>query len=260
MALETSARLPTNFRMLLLLEAMGKQQDDLSASEMARALGLPRQTVNRLCHSLVQERFLAPSETGRGYRPGFRAREMAASLLHLSNTHALRRQILTEIASKTGEMINYVVPEADGMRWVDSADSGRGFLGHPTVGSCIPFHCTAGGKIYLSGLRKSQRERLVRALSLKPFTRTTTTDPQDLLTELSAVARNGYAIDNQEFTQGRATLAVPIRDHHRNYVASLAILVHLDRVSVDQLRDFIPVMREGASMFTDALFGQTQNA
>jgi DNA-binding IclR family transcriptional regulator len=42
------------------------------------------------------------------------------------------------------------------------------------------------------------------------------------LSELKQVAKNGYALDREEFFTGMVAVAVPILDERSRYVASLA--------------------------------------
>jgi len=138
-----SSRIPTNLRAILLLEVIGRQGGPLSAAEIGRLAGLPKQTAHRLCNTLVEEGYLA-RDTKRGpLRPGRRAREMASGILHISSGHVARHQILKSVADQVGETVNFVMPEDLGMSYKDRVETNWPFRIQLPVGSHVPFHCTA---------------------------------------------------------------------------------------------------------------------
>ncbi|MGB4519762.1 MAG: helix-turn-helix domain-containing protein, partial [Planktomarina temperata] len=50
-------RIPTNLRTLLILEVLGTSDRALSPTEINQSIGLPKQTIHRLCAKLEQEGF-----------------------------------------------------------------------------------------------------------------------------------------------------------------------------------------------------------
>ncbi|MEO0917672.1 MAG: IclR family transcriptional regulator [Pseudomonadota bacterium] len=239
------ARIPTNLRTLLILEVVGQRSTPMTAAEVGRELGLPKQTIHRLCNTLADEGFLV-HDTG-GLRPGRRLRAMATGALHASTSHIARHQILRRLAEETGETVNFVVPEEDGMSYKDRVETDWPFRVQLPVGSHVPFHCTASGKTYLASLKKRDRLRIIEARRLEARTRNTTTDPARLLSELRTISRQGYALDNEEFIEGMAAIAVPVRDANGRYMASIGVHGPVQRYSTDKAATFAPMLEEAAS-------------
>ena len=234
MSEQAGQRIPTNLRTLLILEAFGRHAEARLPAAVGRDIGLPKQTVHRLCSTLQEEGFLARDENGGGLRPGRRARELAAGILFASTSHIARHQVLMELAEKVGETVNFVVPEDQGMSYKDRVETNWAFRIQLPVGTHVPFHCTASGKTFLASLPKAERRRLVSVMRLDAKTRNTITDPEALLTELQQVVRQGYAVDNEEFIEGMVATAVPVRDPAGRYVASVAFHGPVQRVSAQQ--------------------------
>ena len=189
MSAESGHRIPTNLRTLLILEAFGRHAEARLPAAVGRDIGLPKQTVHRLCTTLQEEGFLSRDENGGGLRPGRRARELAAGILFASTSHIARHQVLMELAEKVGETVNFVVPEDQGMSYKDRVETNWAFRIQLPVGTHVPFHCTASGKTFLASLPKGERRRLVNVMRLDAKTRNTITDPEALLTELQQVVR-----------------------------------------------------------------------
>ena len=73
-------------------------------------------------------------------------------LLYNSRDHMARRQILLNIANKVKETVNFVVPEASGMNYIDRVETDWAFRIQLPIGTNVPFHCTASGKCFLASL------------------------------------------------------------------------------------------------------------
>src|SRR3546814_9557462 len=58
-----------------------------------------------------------------------------------------------------------------------------------SVGSHVPLHCTAMGKLFLSQMPKRARERLYIVQPLQRFTENTITDPATLEGDLAEIRR-----------------------------------------------------------------------
>lgn len=244
-------RIPTNLRTLLILEVLGGRSAPMSAAEIGRVLGLPKQTIHRLCNTLVGEGFLA--QDGSGLRPGRRARNLGSGLLHASTSHIARHSILKRLAHETGETVNFVVPEEDGMSYKDRVETDWAFRVQLPVGSHVPFHCTASGKTFLASLRTRDRTRILGSAGLESMTRNTITDPDVLLEELKLIRRRGYAIDNEEFIEGMAAIAVPVRDAQGRYMASIGVHGPVLRYSVERAMSFAPLLEETARDLAELL-------
>ena len=247
-------RMPTNMRMLRLLETLGDEKRGLNPTDLGRALGLPKQTAHRLVKILIAEGFVTHDERSNGIRPGRRAREMALGILYSSDVHVLRRQVLEQLASELGETVNYVVPQDGGMFYHDRVETDWAFRIQLPIGSSVPFHCTASGKTYLATLPKTERRRLANVMSLPRLTENTLTKPDALLDELQEVARQGFALDREEFVEGMVAVAAPIRDPRGRYFASVAVHGPTQRLTLDHAKSLAPRLKLAAQQLTDAIF------
>ncbi|WP_299868958.1 IclR family transcriptional regulator [uncultured Hoeflea sp.] len=243
---ESDQRIATNLRTLLILEAIAEAGEPLTPTEINRSIGLPKQTIHRLCATMKAEGFLVYEPGGKRLRPARRARRIGIGLLQTSRDHIARRQVLLELASKIGETINYVVPEDDGMSYLDRVETDWPFRVQLPIGSHVPFHCTASGKVFLASLPPRKRRACVSALMLEHKTAKTITDPDALLEELAVVAKRGFAFDNEEFMDGMIAIAVPVTDAEGRFLAALACHGPTVRLSLEMLEGLIPHFNQAA--------------
>ncbi|MDU8945271.1 IclR family transcriptional regulator [Ovoidimarina sediminis] len=246
-------RIPTNLRTLLILEILGKSDGAMTATEINENLGLPKQTVHRLCTTLEKNGFIVRQGNSRRFLPARRLRDLGAGILHNSRLHIARRQILRELAQEVGETVNFVVPEDDGMSYVDRVETDWVIRIQLPIGTHVPFHCTASGKCFMASLAPKARKRFVDALKLKPLTPKTHTDQAALLTDLSAIADRGYSLDDQEFIDGMVAIAVPVRDPEGRFMAALACHGPTQRISIQDAVARKDVLQNAARRLSETI-------
>lgn len=252
--MNANSRIPTNLRTLLILEAVGMQTEPMGPAEIGRLIGLPKQTTHRLCNTLLEEGFLMRDERGRGLRPGRRARMMGAGMVHSSSSYMARHQVLQDLATQIGETVNFAVPEDRGMAYQDRVETDWPFRIQLPIGTNVPFHCTASGKVYLSSLPKAERRRMVNVMRLEKHTETTITSPDALLAELQEISRQGFALDNAEYFDSMIAASVPVFDPAGRYCASVAFHAPEQRVTVDIARSKVPMLQETSRKLTQTIF------
>ena len=247
-------RIPTNLRTLRILEVLCRADRPMTGTEINAALGLPKQTVHRLCSTLEQEGFLTRLGQSKRYVPARRLRALGSGLLFASHHHIARRQILIDVAARVRETVNFAVPQAEGMSYADRVETDWMFQIRLPIGTHVPFHCTASGKCYMASLAPAARKSFVGALTLDRLTERTHTAPGPLLEDLAAIAERGYSLDDEEFVAGMVAIAVPIRDAEGRFVAALAFHGPTQRLTLADAIARRDVLQDGAQRLRETLF------
>ncbi|MEL6293238.1 MAG: IclR family transcriptional regulator [Pseudomonadota bacterium] len=249
-------RIPTNLRALLILEVLGRSDQPLTATEINQSLGLPKQTVHRLCATLEREGFLSRHGNSKRYQAARRLRNLGAGLLHNSRSHISRHQILIEVARVVRETVNFVVPEDDGMSYLDRVETDWPFRVQLPIGTHVPFHCTASGKCFMASLPPRARREFVMSIKLEGLTTHTHTNAGALLKELAEIASVGFSLDRQEFVEGMVAMAVPVTDISGRFVAALAVHGPIQRISMADVVGHKEVLQDAALRIRNALFAE----
>ena len=252
--MSSSERMPTNIRPLLILEALGVSSSPMTPTEIGRAIGLPKQTVHRVCATLVDQGFLIYEDSGKRLRAARRSRTIGAGLMYSSHLHVIRRRILENVARQVGETVNFAVPEVSGMSYLDRVETDWAFRVQLPIGTNVPFHCTASGKTYLASLSANDRAKLIPMLTLEAHTSNTFTSPSALLQELDSISKQGYALDNEEFLDDMLAIAVPVRETSGRFVAAIAFHGPSIRLDREKLVASKPVLLEAARQLQAVLF------
>lgn len=244
-------QIPTNLRLLRLLEEVARVGVPVTPSQLNDTLGLPKPTLHRLFHTAEDEGFLQRDIDGRSYSPGKRMRRMAISTLSSERIRTVRLAVLRKIVEEIGETCNIATPDRDGMFYLDRIESAWPLRIQMPVGTEVPFYCTASGKMYLSSLRSDYLDRFLRNQKLEQFTGNTIVDPVRLREEVAQIRARGYATDNEEYMEGMCALAVAIQDPQGRLLSTLSVHCPSQRTSLSDLIQYLPVLQRGAQELSD---------
>jgi DNA-binding IclR family transcriptional regulator len=126
-----------------------EQPASRGVSELGRALKLPKSTAHRLLASLSRRGLVERDALGR-YRPGIALVALGLGVLEREPLVEASRPVLERSAETLGETI-FLSGARAGRLYVLDKQEGSGFLrAAPRVGSEIPAHATAIGKVYLA--------------------------------------------------------------------------------------------------------------
>ncbi|KIC41884.1 ArsR family transcriptional regulator [Ruegeria sp. ANG-R] len=252
-AQESDSKIPTNLRLLLILEEVAKRGVALKPSDLIEALGLAKPTIHRLLQTAEAEGFLQRDLDGRSYGPGPRLRQLAVNTVSSEHLRTARLAILRGVADEIGETCNLAIPDREGMIYLDRVETKWPLRIQLPVGTQVPFHCTASGKMYLSTLRRNTLDGFVSSHKLRANTEKTITEPEALNAEVRRIARNGYSTDDEEFMSGMAAIAVPVLDEHNRLVATLSVHAPTQRHELASLTQFLSLLQSGASKLSGLL-------
>ncbi|MCR9108586.1 IclR family transcriptional regulator [Marivita sp. XM-24bin2] len=239
-ASDTKEQIPTNLRLLLILEEVARAGVPVSPGALAEALGLPKPTIHRLLTTAEEEGFLQRHIDGRSYGPGRRLRKLAGNTLSSQRLRTERLLIMQALASEVGETCNLAAPGRYGMVYLDRVETHWPLRIQLPVGTQVPFHCTASGKMYLSSLRMDKLKRLMSWLELEPSTTKSITDLDRLMEELSITRSRGFSTDNEEFMEDMVAVAAPIRDTEGRLLTTLSIHAPRQRYDLKSLIKMVP--------------------
>ena len=243
--------IPTNLRLLIVLEELAQAGLPITPTEVNMKLGLPKPTVHRLFHTLEAEGFLQRDIDGRSYAPGRRLRKLSVNVLSSLRVRTARLTILNRLAEEVGETCNIATPDRDAMVYLDRVETKWPLRIQLPVGTNVPLHCTASGKMYLSSLPPSHFDRFLAASVLTKHGPNTLIRPGHLRNEIEAIRESGYATDNEEFMDGMVAIAVPIHDDLGRLLSTLSIHAPVLRLSLEDLMGFLPRLREAATHLSE---------
>lgn len=244
-----SQNIPTIFRALAILEEAARLGEPATPTELNTRLELPKPTIHRLCATLERAGYLTRDLDGRRYAPGARLRSLAIGVLSSNALQAERRTLLAKLSEQIGETCNLSIPDGDAMLYLDRVETKWPLRIQLPVGSRVPLHCTASGKMFLSTFQDAQRVvRLVGAMDKR--TPRSIDVPEHLLIELAKIRDRGFSTDDEELIEGMIAVAVPVPGPSGRLAATLSFHAPTQRLSLKQACGFVPLLKDTAEQMS----------
>lgn len=193
-----------------ILDAVADNQP-IGLSELARRLELPKSTVQRSLATLSDLGWIRidARETTR-WALGDRVRILSEKVDDLGQLREAALPVLEQLNSETSETVHLAVRESETVRLIERLDSKHPLRLVQPIGSCSPLHASSNGKSILANLPQGQIDAYLDA-DLSSVTTNTITDPEALRAELETIREQGYAVADEELTQGTISVAACIR-------------------------------------------------
>lgn len=241
-------------RALHILEHVIESGQAVSVTELADAVQLPRPTVYRLARLLENRGFLLKDIDDRKYVPGPQMEDLAFAMLQRKLGTAPRRIILERLAEQAKEACNISMLDGHRLTYIDRVDMAWPLRMSFDVGSHVPIHCTASGKLLLALQRKRVRQRIIQQATLKPLTEQTITDPDQFEAALEEIRQRKFGTDDQEFLAGMLCIAVPVEPPDGLPIVAVSIHAPIFRHSLRDLEEFLPQLRKAANELSDLFY------
>lgn len=212
-----------------VLRCFGTDCPDLTVSEVARRLTIPKANASRLLKSMREAGMLETIGTSHRHRPGNLMLYVGSFQRHSSVLIGKASEAVAEV-SKTFGHTGYV-SMLDGGKVVAIAD----FEGSNTlrvvsnVGRRLPAHRSATGRSLLARMSQDDVDRLFEGHA----------EITDLRQALELVRAQGCALSSQESTPGVDAIAIAIGDPITSETLSLCIVYphgHVDKDGRDAIK------------------------
>lgn len=192
-----------------ILRALEGEEAGLSLGQIAERVGLARSTVQRIVESLSKEQFVIAAA------PSARVR-LGPALVRIASSASLEinqivRPIITELSRASGETVDLSMLKGGAAVFIDQVTGTHRLRAVSAVGESFPLHCTANGKALLGLLPNDEARRLLKEPLPRP-TRNTLRTAAAVMRQVEACRRRGFAVDNEEHTEGISAVGTAFFD------------------------------------------------
>lgn len=229
-----------------VLEVVSRHLDGCSLGTVCEELGLPKPTVHRLVNQLQQAGLLIREPNRRTLQLGSCVEQFATQGLMNGPTRQLRRAILQSLVDSIGETCNLTALAGTEIVYLDRVESSWPLRLTLAPGSHVPLHATSSGKLLLSLLPKTQRERLLRQIPLRSYTGSTIIDREALQRDLVETRRRKIGVNSSEHLRGLNAIAVPVMLDRQRACAAVAVQAPEGRTTLNELLGHVERLREAA--------------
>jgi DNA-binding IclR family transcriptional regulator len=245
---------PAVSRALDILELF-QDRPALSAAQITAELGLPRTTVHELVTTLVERGYLdsVPGAPIR-FRLGMRLFQLGSQFADRLDLVREAQEGAAEVAAECDETVHVAILDGADVVYIAKADSTHPVRMVSAVGRRLPAHCTAVGKMLLSGLSKEAFDaRYPRGHNLPAMTPQSVTSVTKLRAQLIRARDEGVAYDDCESNEVVRCVSAPIYDHSGRMVAAMSISVPTMRWTDERALEWTELVRSGAAALSQRL-------
>lgn len=229
-------------RAAAILRILENESEGLSLGQIAKRADLPRSTVQRIVNALADEQLLIAAT------PNARVMLGPAIIRMASNTSfdfaTFVRPHLESLAEATGETVDLSLQRGDEMIFIDQIESNHRLSAVSAVGDSFPTFSSANGKAALALLSDDEISILLKD-QLYVETPNTITSIRKLMQEVQGIREKGYAIDNEEHSEGISAIGTAFHDTSgRTFAVSVPVPTTRFMRSQDKITEALLEFRE----------------
>lgn len=221
-------------RGLRTIQAFNLDNRQLTLSDVARLVDLPRASVRRTLHTLVHLGF-AESD-GRLFRLTPRILTLASAYLLSNAISNILQPAVERLAAEVGEACSAAVLDGDDVIMIAHASPNRVINVSAQIGFRVPAVSSALGRVLLAALDDRKLDKALAHTRPQKLTAATVVDRAALRRLIRKARDDGYALVDQEAEPGFRSVAVPLRRLDGSVIASLNIGAHGKPGSPDVMR------------------------
>jgi len=240
----------TTFR---VLEEVARSQP-VGVSELARATGMPKSTVQRCLVTLQHAGWLRIVDPERA-RWGVTTKPLGIGL-RAAGEEGLRetaQPFLEELRDVTEETVHLSVCDGGSLIIIARRDSPQAVRTFVEIGTRAPVHATASGLALLAHLGEDEVDRVL-GTGLQRYTSATPVARADVLAEVERARKQGYAVNEASWWRPDVSaVAAAVTSSSGRPVAAVAISIPASRFSRKRVRFYADHALETTAKISDAI-------
>ncbi|MXU65070.1 SMP-30/gluconolactonase/LRE family protein [Oceanomicrobium pacificus] len=225
-------------RGLRILNLVAQSDSPMRFTALLEATGLPKGTLHRILHTLIDERYLVLKESDQTYVLGSKPFQLAHRVWDQFDLRGAAEPELDRLAELTGEAVRLGILDGDKVLYIDQRDLPRQIRLANGIGSRSSIHATALGKAMAAHLTAAERQRLLTGVDLESFTDQTIVQAGDLDQQLNIIKARGYAISIGEQHDDVSGVAAAILDHRARPLGAIGIVGPSYRLPAETLHSY----------------------
>ena len=236
---------------IAIINSFSPDKPELTASDIASGLNIPRPTVYRILSILSKAGYLE-KKAGKGtYVIGRTLYTVGSLYLTTTDLYHAAEPIIQVINDITGEVTNVAILDDKGYITMLLREESKYPLRHVVhVGSTSPAYAHASGKALLSALTDEEIDQLYPEEKLKQLTSKTVATRTELKLELEKIRNSGTAFNSEQAYDGVEAVASVIRNASGNAIAATAIAAPVVRMNEEKRKRFASLIKIGAGLIS----------
>ncbi|SFS66538.1 IclR family transcriptional regulator [Paenibacillus sp. BC26] len=194
---------------------------ELSITEMHLRLQIPKSTTFVILNTLEKHHLIEKAYDGK-FRLGPAVFQLGMSYTRQTNLLAVARPHLERLIQGTPYTTHLAILIDNQPVYIDKVE-GEGFVRFATkIGQSLPLHASGVGKALAAGMADEDIAAAVER-KLEPLTDKSYRTVEQVLEDIRAVRKLGYAIEDEQMEEGIRCIGAPIYGPDAKVIASLSV-------------------------------------
>jgi DNA-binding IclR family transcriptional regulator len=236
---------------LQVLEVILEQPQSIGMPDLTDRLGMSRQSLHRVLQQMHQQGLIVKIPNRDRFAIGARLSKLAFDIIRSANQGIPILATIQKVVADMGESCTLGVVAGRDYVYIERVECEREPRIHIVTGIQLPAHITSGGKAMMAFLPDKVRAKTVQTLDLVAWTKNTIIDSDELLVELEEIRKRGYAIGDEEYSEGIMGVGVPVLAPDGFALASLAIHAPIHRVTLENAPQYAEKLQAAASRLAE---------
>lgn len=230
-----------------ILSLFSYAQPRWGISEIVHALGIPKGTAHNLVKTLSNTGFLKRDAETRRYSLGpklFTLGSIMAGTLEINQRAAGPAH---KLSTQTGFVCRVAIWDKDAALITLNMAPRYAEAMSTQIGPRVAAYCSAIGRVFLAHMDNRELEFYLKSVQMEAFTSRTIISKSGLKRELKDTRDRGFAVNDQELAQGRASLALPILGKGGELVAAISLTGSPDQILCMEKNSLLSKLRAAAA-------------
>lgn len=240
----------------LNLLAIIAEADGLSLTSIAQRAGIAPSTAHRILNTLKAGGFVHCDDGHDGYLIGAQAFRIGSAFLRNRKIVDVGRSTMRHLMEASGETVNMAIENDGFVVFVSQIESHQSIRAFHRPGARGPMHASSLGKAMMASLSNEAISQLLHHVGMARLTARTIVDPDALLADLAAVRGRGWAIDDQEQSDGLRCVGAAAYNEYGEVAGAISISGPTVRVTDERLGELGPMVKRAAAEITERIGGR----
>ncbi len=201
-------------------------EPELSLADVARKADMSKPTAYRLLVSLEDAGFLTKvkyTDQDIRYRLGLKILELGNIVSERLELRKVALPHMQNLCKEIDEVVHLVVRDGNEAVYIEKVESTQAIRLFTRVGKRTPLHAGSGPKLLLAFMTREEQKRILSQVPLLPVTSQTPIEPDELLSQIECILRQGFATSVSEQDVDTIGISYPIYDFKGNVIAALGV-------------------------------------
>jgi len=247
-------------RVMRVLLSFASDGPELGISDISRHVGLGKSVVHRIVSGLANFDFVTRDAGTSRYRLGPGAIQLGLGALEQLDVGAVAGPVMQSLRAQTQETVTLSLKVGDHRIYLSQLESPRDIRMRVELGRSFPLYAGASGRAILAHLRPAEQARYLDGTELVSLTAGTIHTRATLESDLTEVARRGFAASAGERDPLAAAVAAPLLGVDGSVIGALSVCGPVPRFTPEKVEGFGLLVKQAAADITEALGQQYRSA